>query len=242
MVLMFVKENPMLTPAEILCKILKIVLWLSHRSCAISGNTNLPSGAKIIILNHTDGCDPFFLPLVLDDQPHFLLQVETFNLPVIGTLLKESGQIPVCRGTERAKEAYDQACQMLREGKTVVIFPEGHLVPDGVRVPTKTGAVRMALETGTPIIPMGLYASPENLTPIRIKSEGCFRTGAWQFTGRSYIRFGTAWNPANVFSRTGTPNFRTITDDLMNRVYTLVSEIQKELPCVSHTLLNPILQ
>ncbi len=226
----------MFTSAEILCKVLKVVLWLSHRSCTVSGNTNLPRGAKIIILNHTDGCDPFFLPLVLDEQPHFLLQDGTFELPVIGKMLKDSGQIPVYRGTERAREAYDQACQLLREGKTVVIFPEGHLVPEGVRVSAKTGAVRMALETGAPIIPVGLYAPRENLVKIQITSEGCSRPGAWQLTGKSYMRFGAAWNPANVLSQTDTPNFRTLTDELMNRVYTLVSETQKEIPCAVHRM------
>ena len=53
----------MFTFSDTLRKIIKSYLWLSHRSCTVSGNTSLPSGAKIIVLNHTYGCDPFFLPL-----------------------------------------------------------------------------------------------------------------------------------------------------------------------------------
>ena len=53
----------MFTFSDTLRKIIKSYLWLSHRSCTVSGNTSLPSGAKIIALNHTFGCDPFSLAL-----------------------------------------------------------------------------------------------------------------------------------------------------------------------------------
>jgi 1-acyl-sn-glycerol-3-phosphate acyltransferase len=228
----------MFTSSETLRKIIKSYLWLSHRSCTVSGNTTLPSGAKIIALNHTHGCDPFFLPLVLDEQPYFLLQDGLFDIPVIGCLLMQSGQIPVYRGEERARESYGQACQLLREGKTIVLFPEGKLVPPGSRVQAKTGTIRMALETGAPIIPVGLYVPPQNLINVRINFQGSSRSGLWQVTGRSYMRFGAVWNPAN----NRIPNAHTLTDELMNRIYTLVSEIQKDIPRASHTLLNPILQ
>lgn len=227
---------------EALRKMIKAYTWLSHRSCDVSGNSSLPHGAKIIALNHTDGCDPFFLPLVLDEQPHFLLQDGLFTIPIIGNLLKQSGQIPVCRGTDRAKEAFDQACQLLRDGKTVVVFPEGHLVPAGKRIQAKTGTIRMALESGAPIIPVGLYVPPQNLLNVKFNWHGCQQSGLWQLTGKSYMRFGAAWNPANSLSKTNDPNCHAMTDELMNRIYMLVSEIQKEIPCASHTLLNPILQ
>jgi 1-acyl-sn-glycerol-3-phosphate acyltransferase len=227
---------------EILRNMIKGYAWLTHRSCDVSGNISLPKGAKIIALNHTDGCDPFFLPLILDEQPHFLLQDGLFNIPVIGSLLKQSEQIPVYRETDRAREAFDQACQLLREGKTVVVFPEGKQVPLGNRIPAKTGTVRMALETGAPIIPVGLYAPPENLIKIKANLQGCPRSGLWQLTGKSYMRFGAVWKPANSFSQISNPDFHAMTDELMNRIYMLVSEIEKEIPRVSHTLLNPVLQ
>jgi 1-acyl-sn-glycerol-3-phosphate acyltransferase len=227
----------MFTSSDTLRKIIKSYLWLSHRSCTVSGNTSLPRGAKIIALNHTYGCDPFFLPLILDEQPYFLLQDGLFDIPVVGSLLKQSGQIPVQRGGERAREAYDQACQYLREGKTIVVYPEGKLVPTGSRIQAKTGTIRMALETGAPIIPVGLYVPPQNLVNVKFNFQGCSRSGLWQVTGKSYMRFGSVWNPANCLSNT-----HALTDELMNRVYALVSEIEKDIPCASHTLLNPILQ
>jgi 1-acyl-sn-glycerol-3-phosphate acyltransferase len=227
---------------ETLRKILKSYAWLSHRSCVVSGNLSLPRGAKIIALNHTEGCDPFLLPLFLEELPHFLLQDGLFTIPVIGNLLKQSGQIPVYRGTERAREAFDQACQLLHEGKTIVIFPEGKQVPADQRIPAKTGTVRMALETGAPIIPSGLYVPPGNLVKLKFHFNGCQRSGSLQLSGKSYMRFGAAWKPANDLTNGKQINIHAETDELMNRIYRLVSEIKKEIPCVSQTLLRPIAQ
>lgn len=232
----------MFSSNETLCKMIKGYNWLSHRSCDVSGSTTLPRGAKIIALNHTNGCDPFFLPLILKEQPHFLLQDGLFKIPVLGSLLKQAAQIPVYRETDRAKEAYEQACQLLSEGRTIVIFPEGKLVPAGKRIQAKTGTIRMALETGAPIIPVGLYVPPQDLINVKFNWQGCARSGMWHLTGRSYMRFGAAWNPIKSLSQINTPDLHVMTDELMNRIYTLVSEIERELPCVSHTLLNPILQ
>lgn len=213
--------------------LLKAYSKVLNRSCEVSGNPSLPRGAKIIAMNHTDGCDPLFLPLVMDDKPHFLLQDGLFKIPVIGKLLKETGQIIVHRGTERAHEAYEQACQLLREGKTVVLFPEGKQVPTGMRIPAKTGTVRMSLETGAPIIPLGLYVPPQSLTRLRIRFQGEDRCGLWQLSGKSYMRFGEAWRVDQSLSSASQPDVKELTEELMNRIYRLVADIEKEIPCES---------
>jgi len=229
----------MLTPDQIFRTGLKSYSVLFNRTCEVSGHYPLPPGPKIIAINHTVGCDPLQLALVLDEKPHFLLQDGLFTIPFIGWLLKETGQIPVYRGTERAKEAMEQACSLLREGKTIAIFPEGKDVPAGQRIAAKTGVVRMALETGVPIIPLGLYAPPQHLTPLRFQWQGSERSGAWQFSGKSYMRFGAVWKPNTQF------DIREQTNTLMDRIYSLVAEaerIERESLCGSHTLLNPILR
>jgi 1-acyl-sn-glycerol-3-phosphate acyltransferase len=215
---------------------LKTYFAVSHRSADVKGSLPLPAGPKIIAMNHTPGCDPLFLPFILDETPHFLLQDGMFRVPFIGWMLKESGQIPVCRGTDRAKEAKEQACAILRSGGTVAIFPEGKDVELGTRIPAKTGVVRMALETGAAIIPLGLFAPKHSLTHLHFEWEGQARSGAWQFSGKSYMRVGPAWMP-NAHA-----DLRAQTEDLMNRIYSLVSEAERDSQCESPTLLNPILQ
>lgn len=213
-----------------------------RRTCEVSGDSSLPRGAKIIAMNHTDGYDPLFLPLMMEERPYFLLQDGLFKIPVIGKLLKDSGQIVVHRGTERAREAYEQACQYLREGKTIALFPEGKQAPAGVRIPAKTGTIRMALETGAPIIPLGLYVPPQNLTSLRVRFQGESRCGQWQLSGKSYMRFGEAWD---VSQRAGFADpliVKEMTEELMNRIYRLVADVEREVTCEPKPSFKPAFQ
>ena len=226
----------MYTSDQISRSILKSYFTLLNRTYDVQGHASLPPGPKIIAMNHTPGCDPLYLPFVLEETPHFLLQDGLFTIPVIGKLLKDTEQIPVYRGTERAKDAKEQACSMLREGKTIAIFPEGKDVARAQRIPARTGVVRMSIETRAPIIPLGLYAPPEYLTRLNFNWQESPRSGAWQFTGKSYMRFGPAWKP-NAQS-----DIHVQTKELMDRIYSLVAEIERETQYVSHPILNPIPQ
>ena len=226
----------MYTSDQISRSILKSYFTLLNRTYDVQGHASLPPGPKIIAMNHTSGCDPLYLPFVLEETPHFLLQDGLFTIPVIGKLLKHTEQIPVYRGTERAKEAKEQACAMLREGKTIAIFPEGKDVPMGQRIPARTGVVRMSIETGAPIIPLGLYSPPQYLTHLNFNWRESPRSGAWQFTGKSYMRFGAAWRPSAQV------DIHAQTKELMDYIYSLVAELERESKCVSHPILHPMPQ
>ena len=136
---------------------------------------------------------------------------------------------------ERAREAKEQACALLREGRTIAIFPEGRDVPLGQRIPAKSGTVRMALETGAPIIPLGLYSPPHSLTSLNFNWNGSARSGAWQFTGKSYMRFGSPWKPG------AQSDLHAQTEELMDRIYGLGAAAERESQCVSLTSFKPIL-
>jgi 1-acyl-sn-glycerol-3-phosphate acyltransferase len=226
----------MFTPEKISRFILKSYLTLFQRTYNVEGQASMPRGPKIIAMNHTLGCDPLYLPFVLEEVPHFLLQDGLFTIPVIGWLLEATGQIRVYRGMDRARDAKEQACALLREGKTIAIFPEGKDVLRGQRIPAKTGVVRMSIETGAPIIPLGLYSPPQYLTSLNFNWQGSPRSGAWQFTGKSYMRFGAAWRPS------AQSDIHAQTKELMDRIYSLVAEAERDAQCVSHTSLNPIHQ
>ena len=225
----------MFTVEEFSRSVLNFYFTILNRSYDVKGNVPLPAGPKILAMNHTPGCDPLYLPFVLNETPHFLLQDGLFTIPVIGALLRETEQISVYRGTERAKEAKEHACALLRAGKTIAIFPEGKDVPRGERIPAKSGTVRMSIETGVPIIPLGLYAPPRFLTSLNFHWHGCMRSGAWQFMGKSYMRFGAPWTPDPR------SDIHTQTEELMDRIYSLVAEAERDSQCVSLTSLNPIL-
>ena len=229
----------MFTSYEILCMILKTYTGIFSKA-EVHGYFPLPKGPKLIAANHTLASDAFHLPLILDETIYFLLQHDLFDLPCVGKLLKQAGQIPVHRNSLQSGDSLSGAYTALTEGKTIVIFPEGKLVPPGKRIHAKTGAVRLALKTGAPIIPLGMYVPPQNTLELGFMRKGDKHSGIWQTSGKCHLNFGTPWKlPATQIE---SANVHALTRDLMEKIYTLVSETQKETLCVSHTSLNPIHQ
>lgn len=129
------------------------------------GQEHLPKdGSFIAVSNHVSYVDPTTLAqyLYLNGYiPHFLAKAPLFDVPVVGTFLRAFGQIPVHRGTLRAKEAVDKGLEVLSGGGVIAMFPEGTLTrdPDLWPMVARTGAARMALETGVPIVPVAQWGA-----------------------------------------------------------------------------------
>lgn len=125
----------------------------------------LPEGRVIVIANHTSFVDGLLLAVVcrrLGRSLRLLATAGVFRAPVIGALVRRLGFIPVQRGTSRAGESLASAVQALRAGEAVGLFPEGRLTRDPEHWPeqARTGAVRLALATGAPIVPVAIQGAP----------------------------------------------------------------------------------
>ena len=110
--------------------------------------------------------DPATLTHFLWDNgfpPYFLAKEGVFRIPVLGRLLRGAEQIPVYRGEAAAAESLGPAVAAIHEGKVVVIFPEGTTTKDPARWPmvAKTGAARLALMTGCPVIPVAQWGTEQ---------------------------------------------------------------------------------
>jgi 1-acyl-sn-glycerol-3-phosphate acyltransferase len=207
---------------------------LFSRGLEISGQFPLPAGPKILAANHTTASDPIYLPYLLEEKTHCLFQNGLFAVPVLGWLFRMTGQ--VCVDREHGRAAYEQSCALLRAGKTLALFPEGRLCPREARLPAKSGTVRLALETGVPIIPMGFYVRPEDTLTLHLPGKTS-RPGNWQVGGKCYLRFGEAWHPNPARSPAAQ------TEELMDRIYALVDQLAREVSaCASPVSLNPIHQ
>jgi len=127
------------------------LLWqLEHK-----GVENIPqSGGLIIAANHQSYGDPFWLALPVKRAVRFLAWSEAFSWPVVGEAIGLLGAWPLqVEGSDPA--AIRRSLTWLRESGVIVIFPEGERGrPDGSMIRMKAGAVRMALETGVPILPV----------------------------------------------------------------------------------------
>lgn len=157
----------------------------------ISWREPLPAGPKLIVANHPSTTDPIYLGL-LSRQPISLLLIEhPFLIPVLGTYLRWSGHVPVVPGQGRT--AFDAAHKLLQKGRAVALFPEGDLSPQqGGFHPPRTGAARLALLTGVPIVPVGIYLPRERNRAVGLHIAGRECTAYWYMRGTYSMTVGEA--------------------------------------------------
>src|SRR5699024_290137 len=134
------------------------------------GAENFPEGGFIAVANHISNADPFtFIHFLIDNgvYPAILGKRELFKIPVLGRALRACGVIPVDRGTVGAKLSLEAATMALEAGTCVVIYPEGThtLDPDLWPMTAKTGAARLAIRSGAPVVPVAQWGAQEFFHP-----------------------------------------------------------------------------
>ena len=125
---------------------------------------DLPDGAVIVISNHASYADGVLLALVcrrLGRSVRLLATSGVFRAPGLGGLVRRLGFIPVERGAATAAASLEVAVEALAAGEAVGIFPEGRTTRDPDQWPerAKTGAVRLALLSGAPIVPIAMVGT-----------------------------------------------------------------------------------
>jgi 1-acyl-sn-glycerol-3-phosphate acyltransferase len=124
----------------------------------------------VVCPNHISWFDPLQCAHVLYDNgrpPRFLGKESVFRIPVAGRIIRGAGQIPVYRETANAAESVRDAIAAVRRGECVVVYPEGTITRDPQQWPMtgRTGAARIALETGAPVIPLAQWGAQEVIRP-----------------------------------------------------------------------------
>jgi 1-acyl-sn-glycerol-3-phosphate acyltransferase len=109
----------------------------------------------LITPNHQTYLDPFWVSLPVKRDLRFMAWDEAFGWFLIGRLIARLGAFPVSLRRGGTVTALKESLKFLTEGKTLIVFPEGEReFPDGRLLPFKTGAVRLAMEAGVPILPV----------------------------------------------------------------------------------------
>lgn len=100
----------------------------------------------------------------------YLVKSGLFRVPVFGAVLRDARQIPVHRGGPDAARAYVDAVDAVRRGECLLVFPEGTLTrdPDLWPMRGKTGAARIALATGCPVVPVGQWGVTDVLPRYKV--------------------------------------------------------------------------
>jgi len=134
----------------------KVNPWRIH----ISGLENLnPRQVYVIVSNHQSLADiPVITHLKLDTK--WLTKAELFRLPVVGWMLRMAGDVPVDRSDRRkGAKAMLQCGRYLRQGCSVVFFPEGTRSPDGEVLPFNEGPFVLAIREQVPVLPLVVEGS-----------------------------------------------------------------------------------
>jgi 1-acyl-sn-glycerol-3-phosphate acyltransferase len=144
-----------------------LILKTSGIQLSVEGLENVdPHQTVIFCSNHPSAMDIPILFVSLPVQFRFLAKRVLFNVPFLGWHLQRSGHIPVDRGRPReALKGFDQAAKRIKEGRPVVVFPEGSRSRTGEMLPFKSGTFYLAILSGVPVVPVTLIGSREVLKP-----------------------------------------------------------------------------
>ena len=155
----------------------------------IEWSPDLPSGPKIIAANHPTTTDPFLMMAWPFEPIYILITEDAFKMPVLGQFLRLVGHVPVY--ANRGREAFEAGLQLLGEGQTVGIFPEGALSKDGSQiVAARSGAVRLAVTAKVPLIPVGIALDRHFVTCRQLQRFGVKESMRWFWLGAYEVSVG----------------------------------------------------
>lgn len=147
-----------------------------------------PKGVKIFVANHPSTTDPFLLNILVKEKVSILISKRLFDFPFFGRYLKLAGHIPV--DFENGRIAFENAKKKLKDGISVVIFMEGDVSQNNEFQKPKTGAVRLAIETGAPIVPLSFSLDHSRVKYLNMDTSKESVLAHWYLKGPYEIIFG----------------------------------------------------
>ena len=200
-------------PVHIIARIWsKSILFVSGIGVTVEGLANIdPSQSYIYMSNHRSNFD---IPLLLGCLPiqfRWLAKAELFKIPIFGRAMSGAGYVKIDRSNRKsAFKSIEHVAAKMKNGVSVMIFPEGTRSEDGDVKPFKKGGFVMAVDTGTPIVPIILRGT-----------RSIMAKGSWRI------------NPGNVTLAIEKPidttgYTRDTKEDLIKTVRTVICEVFKK--------------
>jgi 1-acyl-sn-glycerol-3-phosphate acyltransferase len=148
----------------------KAILRAAGVRLSIHGAENVPRNeARVYAVNHVSWFDVFALASYLP-RYRFIAKKELFKIPIFGAAARATAGIEIDRGNRKAAfQAYETAARDVKEGLSVVVYPEGTRGRDYQLRPFKKGPFVLAIAAHVPIVPTIIYGT------IAIQPKGSFR-------------------------------------------------------------------
>jgi 1-acyl-sn-glycerol-3-phosphate acyltransferase len=208
----------------------------------VEGRGNVPkTGPVIFASTHLSFIDSIAIPVSAPRPVHFLAKASYFDGPGFkGWVSKEFftaiGAIPVNRGAgQAALDALDQQRVLLEHGSAVALYPEGTRSLDGRLYKGRTGVAFLALQTGAPVVPVGLVGT-DKVMPVGAKRPS--------LSHRVTVKFGQPLDLSHHGPANSGRARRLATDDIMAAIHALsgqeLANAYNEVP--AHTPIERIKQ
>ena len=189
--------------------LVRALFWLvAHLACrySVRGRQHVPqTGPLLIVVNHLSWFDPMLLGVILPRRVWFFMKAEMFDWPVVGWLSRATGQIPVRRGASD-RIALEQALAYLREGRAIVIFPEGTVERKEQMIPAHSGVAMLALRSGATVLPIAHTGTRRVLRTWR----------SW--FPKVTMQIGTSYVPTLPEGMARKTGLDVVTQDVMHRI------------------------
>lgn len=149
---------------------LRVVIWGARWICGVRhrvhGLEHLPTAAQgreavLLAPKHQSTWETFALPTIMPHPLAYVFKRELLMIPFFGWAMGRLDMIHIDRSkrTEAWHKVAEQGRRLMAEGVWVIMFPEGTRTPRGGQGPYKTGAARLAIATGTPIVPIAVTSA-----------------------------------------------------------------------------------
>ncbi len=141
----------------------KIMLLISSTKVTVIGGQNvLQRKPQVFMCNHQSDFDILVALAHIPGQFRWIAKKELFRIPVFGPAMRRAGYIEIDRQDhQRALQSLDEAAEKIRQGRSVMTFPEGTRSKDGRMKPFKAGTFFLAIKSGAPIVPVTVIGTAE---------------------------------------------------------------------------------
>ena len=139
----------------------KMILWVCGVRGRVKGLENVETNVpRIYLTNHQSYFDIFALLAYLPVDFKFILKQELMKIPLFGFAMRRARYIGIDRENPRkAVKSINEAANRIKNGASVVIFPEGTRSADGRLQEFKNGGFRLAIKSGCDVVPVAIIDS-----------------------------------------------------------------------------------
>lgn len=149
----------------------------------------LPPGPVLFAVNHPSTTDPVVIHLITKKPMSIMINSKVFTIWGLGAYMRKMGHICVKPG--EGEKVLKQAQQTLEKGRSVTIFPEGLISPAGGKFnPPRSGVARLALASGVPVVPVGIFLNDKGCRRIPATFNGEPDIVTWYLHGPYAITIG----------------------------------------------------